>query len=182
MIAQANFGVKAGMNIGSPEYYGQELKNVVLPHMRAYMQFMLAEKFYLKPQLLYSMKGGDFESELQTYTEFYDLRLNYIDVPILLGYNIYDKLNIEVGPQIGYLLSAKSGWISIEGGSDSREDKIDRFKKTEISLSIGANYNIYRKVSIYLGYQKALSNIHKHNHSGHTKNSVFQFGIEYELR
>lgn len=54
------------------------------------------DKFYLQTELLYSQQGGTFN-----LSEF---DLNYINVPVLLKFDIIGSLNIHFGPQFGFLV------------------------------------------------------------------------------
>lgn len=53
-------------------------------------------------ELLYSNKGNA-ENYLQE-----NLQLNYLNLPMLLGYQLTDNLTLQFGPEMGYLLKANS--------------------------------------------------------------------------
>src|SRR5690348_5493727 len=96
-------GIKAGLNLAN-----QPIKTsgfTVSPSMLAsfyggaYVTFMFSEHLGLQPEVLYSGQGyknGD-----------YKLNLTYINVPILVRYNVNNLLSFHLGPQIGILASAK---------------------------------------------------------------------------
>lgn len=53
-------------------------------------------KFYLQTELLYSQQGGTFN--------FSNFDLDYINVPVLIKFDIIGSLNIHFGPQFGFLI------------------------------------------------------------------------------
>lgn len=53
-------------------------------------------KLGLQAELLYSQQGAEFDA--------FDFDLNYINVPILLKYYVIGGLNIQAGPQFGFLV------------------------------------------------------------------------------
>ena len=53
--------------------------------------------FYVQTELLYSQQGGTFN--------FSSFDLNYINVPVLLKFDIVGSLNFHLGPQFGFLVN-----------------------------------------------------------------------------
>lgn len=54
------------------------------------------KKFYLQTELLYSQQGGTFNLS--------NFDLDYINVPVLIKFDIIGSLNIHFGPQFGFLI------------------------------------------------------------------------------
>ncbi|QTY25851.1 porin family protein [Flavobacterium sp. CS20] len=53
-------------------------------------------KIGLQAELLYSRQGAEFEDS--------DIDLDYINVPVLLKYYLIGGLNVQLGPQFGFLI------------------------------------------------------------------------------
>ena len=53
-------------------------------------------KFYLQTELLYSQQGGSFD--------VFEFDLDYINVPVLIKFDIIGSLNFQFGPQFGFLV------------------------------------------------------------------------------
>ncbi len=51
---------------------------------------------------------------------------NYINLPVLAKYYIFEDFSIEAGPQIGFLLNAEH---EVEGDYDSSRDMKEDMKK-----------------------------------------------------
>jgi len=56
-----------------------------------------------------------------------NVKLNYLNIPVLAKYYITDAFSVEAGPQIGLLLSAKS----------RGEDIGDLYKSSDFGLNLG---------------------------------------------
>ena len=104
--AQIQFGVKAGLNLSDVVINNSFDPNVepafqVKPGLHAgfFVSTQRDEKFGFAAELLYSSKG------VRTFSV---INLHYITVPLLLQYHFHPKFFAEVGPEIGYLVSAHS--------------------------------------------------------------------------
>ncbi|MBD2714148.1 PorT family protein [Microvirga sp. STR05] len=112
------FGVKAGFNLadlrgGDKDAY-KNLSSLKTYHAGVYAQFGLNDKVSLQPEVLFTRKGFDAEQFTvqsttpgQTTGETRETRLDYIQVPVLLVYNIFDNVSVHVGPQVSLLVKAK---------------------------------------------------------------------------
>lgn len=94
--AQFSFGIKAGYNRNG--VYTRS--NPIYPNYRSmdgfhiglYSQFRLTDKLSLNPELQYIKKGP---------ANFQYSNLNYMEMPVLLNFQAWKSLSIEVGPTIG---------------------------------------------------------------------------------
>ena len=53
-------------------------------------------KIGIQPELLYSQQGAELNAS--------DIDLNYINVPVMLKYYLIGGLNVQVGPQFGFII------------------------------------------------------------------------------
>src|SRR5688572_5140450 len=67
----------------------------------------------LGAELLYSLKG------VRAIT---NINLHYITIPVFLRYEFSDKLIGEVGPEVGYLIVARSRYGNINNVYDNKVD------------------------------------------------------------
>ncbi len=117
----------------------------------------IGDKFYLQPEILWSVKGGivEFTQDLIGTTK-YDTKLTAIDVPILVGYKLV-KLpvagNIRVfgGPIATFITSSKA---SLDGIS---LPELENYKSTIWSLGVGAGVDILM-FTLDVRYEFGLSN------------------------
>jgi len=99
----------------------------------AWVNAPLTDKMGLNVGLKYITKGSRTEQDTLTFNSF-GFYLNYIDVPLLLSFDIQkkqSKFTVSVGPYIGILLKQE---IRINGAS---YDVIPAFKRQDIGGQLG---------------------------------------------
>lgn len=178
------FGLKGGVNLSNftGDYRG--LSSRVGFQFGGFMEYSLSEKFSIQPELLYSSQGAklkdsSFDSSYENKTN-----VNYLNIPVMFKYYVVDKLSIEAGPQIGFLIGGKTkDDVTFVGGekySQSYNSK-DDFKTLDFGLNFGAGYDFTEKISLGLRYNLGLANIadYGNNFKGH--NSVFSLSVGYEF-
>lgn len=108
-----------------------------------------------------------------------DYKLNYLVLPVSARYNIIKGLNIEAGPQFGFLLSAKDDY-SIDGMTDEIDVK-DQTKGLDIGVNAGASYKfdigLYARARYYIGLTELNDLDFPGNESW--KNAALQFSLGY---
>tara|TARA_R100001369_G_scaffold21881_1_gene39643 strand:+ start:15270 stop:15866 length:597 start_codon:yes stop_codon:yes gene_type:complete len=107
VMAQASYGVKAGLNYGATgdyENYSQVMgdastvvdgKEKAGYHLGGFAKFEFLGIF-LQPEIVYTSLNTE-------YSDF-DYQVNKIDAPLLLGLNVLGPLNIKAGPSFQYIL------------------------------------------------------------------------------
>jgi opacity protein-like surface antigen len=142
---QTRFGIKGGLNIST--VVGGDVdntKSLVGFHVGGFAEIHVVEKFFIQPELLFSAQGTKFDGPFGTDA---DLKLNYLNIPVLAKYYIVDKFSVEAGPQLGVLLSAKT---------DDNDIK-DFTRSVDLGFNIGAGYNFTDNFSVGLRYTIGLS-------------------------
>ncbi|MBT8210736.1 MAG: PorT family protein, partial [Eudoraea sp.] len=66
---------------------------------------VVADKFAIQPELLYSMQGSEYSDSDGGFDGRF--KLDYLNVPVMAKVYVADGFFLEAGPQIGFLLSAK---------------------------------------------------------------------------
>lgn len=171
-----SFGVKGGLNISSisnSDGGGVNSKALVGFHVGVFGEFMVSDKFAVQPELLYSAQGVTLEFD----GDKGDLKLDYILIPVMAKYYVADSFSLELGPQIGFLVSAEA-----KSGGES-EDIKDTLKSTDVSLDFGAAYNITKNFMLGARYNLGLTRVQKDLAPGESesKNSVFQIALGYKF-
>ena len=188
--AQASFGVKAGVNLAkiSGNDFADETDRKLGVVFGGYGRVGLTDLLYFQPELLFSSQGykteftyTDFDpTTFETFevTEELKLKTTYLNVPLMVGAN-FDGFNVQVGPQLGLLLSAKSE--SDVNGNSEEEDVKDELKSIDLGLNIGVGYELESGLNFGARYGIGLSDIAEDNEGDAVKNSVLQFTIGYTL-
>lgn len=91
----------------------------------AWVQSNINDKFYWNFELKYSQKGFRINPTLKNNGYLYIYRLNYIDMPVAIGYQYNEKFSIFAGLSFNYLVSKSAednySRIEIEDGTLSWE-------------------------------------------------------------
>jgi hypothetical protein len=121
----AGFGIKGGVNFNSLQGDGVKklyagTSSLTQFHVGAYAQFGVSNWFSIQPELLYQRKG--FKSSGEILPDSSKLpgsttRLNYVSLPLLFVFNVFDNLAIQVGPQASYLFGVRNGSESLEAST-----------------------------------------------------------------
>ena len=179
--SQVRFGVKSGINIATTRDLIAYPRNRLAWYAGGLAKIPISKKFFLQTELLYSTKGN------RSYNQVGPLkivtRLNYLNVPILLGYKIDQKTSLLFGPELGYMTSAH---IALSNGENFNESN-SYHPKFDMGLSIGLNYRIVNDVGFEVRYNYGFKTFYYIDRSGvrhdETKagNRVFQIGVNYLL-
>ncbi len=161
------YGVKAGVNFANltGDADGSSLAGF---HAGGLVEIKLSDKFSVQPEILYSAQGSDFSEG-----DFKDkLKISYLNVPVMAKYYVIKKLNVEAGPQIGFLLSAKD----VDGNAK------DGLKSVDFGLNFGAGYdfteNFFGGVRYNLGLLNVADNVAD---SFKANSSVFSLSVGYKF-
>ncbi|RZK28184.1 MAG: PorT family protein, partial [Hymenobacter sp.] len=103
---------------------------------------------------------------------------HYIDVPVLAHINA-GGLFFELGPQIGFLASAK-GSQELNGMSVTDDIK-DELKTVDFGYAAGLGYQMQHGPGIGLRYNGGFSDLNKDNNNSDyaVRNSAFQLYLTY---
>ena len=111
VMAQSQFGVKAGFNVATVNQdtdFGEDVDEPWRPGFNIGLasQFRVSEVFAVAPEISYTQRG--YLYEFGTGGE-YNIRYDYVNVPVLFRLNFGDILKgyVNAGPTFGYLLSGK---------------------------------------------------------------------------
>jgi hypothetical protein len=167
---QINIGIKGGVNV-----YNVHNDNNIKYDPRIGFNFgflghiHLNNQFAIQPEIVYSAQGAMQNVDNGTNK----LNLDYINVPVLLQYMFDNGLRLQAGPQVGFLVSAKS-----KTGNNSLDVKND-MNPIDLALSFGASYVFPATgLGIDARYNLGLSNINK-NGTVNSTNRGLQLGIFY---
>lgn len=167
---EMSFGIKGGLNISSiTNVSGLNTSSLIGFHVGVFGEFMLGDEFAIQPELLYSTQGTRLDDGVSKE----DFKLGYINIPVMVKYYVADAFSLELGPQIGFLVSAKSGGVDVK----------DLVEKTDFGLNFGAGYDFVENMTLGIRYNLGLTKIQKSLDlfPGESKNSVFSFSFGYKF-
>ena len=152
---------KAGINISSiTNSDGTKAKVGFVGGVEA--EYGLPSNFSVSAGVLFSMQGAKAkEGDAKE-------KLNYLIIPILCNYYVWQGLAVKAGVQPGFLLSAKAGDLDIKDGC----------KKFDLSIPVGVSYE-YQKFVLDARYNIGVT---KGNKEGDARrNSVFAITLGYKF-
>ena len=153
----------------------------------------LSESFSLQPEVLYVNKGFQTISSGPTTPRY---NLHYLSIPIMLRYHILDKLTVELGPEISYLMDATTNRNftgSFSGSPSFNQQLLASYKDLDLALNIGVGYLLSDRFSVGLRYNMGLYDVSKDFTvsligqeelvliSGTTYNRSLQLSVGYRL-
>ena len=133
-------------------------------HHEGFAEIKISEKFSIQPELMYSSQGAS--SDLGG-----DLKLDYINIPVMAKFYVAKSFSLEAGPQIGFLVSAKA----------DGEDVKDFVSSTDFGFNFGAGYDFTEKLSAGLRYNLGLSNVDDSDSGDSIKNAVISITLGYKF-
>jgi Outer membrane protein beta-barrel domain len=168
-------GLKLGLNLANQTIKSSDMGFTASPsfrpsiHAGGYLTVMLNEKFGIQPEVLYSGQG--YKQNGGT------LAMDYITIPVLFRYNFTPIFSAHLGPQMGFLMSAKAKY----DGADE-EDMKDYFKGSDIGIAGGVNIDLPMGLNFAARFVKGVSNIIEED-SGDLKykNYNLQLSVGYKL-
>ena len=185
------FGIKAGGNYSNISSDGSisESKGKMGYYAGVFANLPVAESFSIQPEVIYNNVGSKttFKNNLANFES--NLNLNYITIPVMFQYNFVPEFYMEAGPEVGFLVSAKSTTKGEIGGLavDSRLNlNKDNFNAVNFGMGIGAGFNITPNIGINARYTAGFSDVTKTDNSanfGEGKNKVnnVQFGATFKF-
>lgn len=139
----SGFGIKAGLNYnGNGDYFNSAEAAFENPDRNAGFHAgfygKIGNRIYLRPELVYTSTKSDYDEG--------DLKIQKLDVPVLLGAKVIGPLHIFAGPSFQYILDTKFDGITF---NDIEND-------FSVGLNIGAGVNI-GKFGVDLRYERGFS-------------------------
>jgi len=160
--SEAEFGVKGGFNMSNMYTENADDENIIYGfNVGVYGSFPITEHIAIQPELYFTTKGSELEYNNEFVTGAAKFRLDYIQLPIMVKFNLTDNFNIHAGPYGAYLVGAKLKSENDQDIFEFEEDlDTDDFEKFEFGVSLGIGFD-FDPVSIGLRYDYGLTTVGK---------------------
>ncbi len=141
--AGSGFGIKAGLNYnGNGDYFDSVENAFESPDRNAGFHIgvygKLGNRLYVRPELVYTSTTSGYDEG--------DLKIQKLDVPVLVGTKIIGPLHAFIGPSFQYILNSKFDDVTI--------DVIDN--DFTVGFNLGAGINL-GKFGIDLRYERGFT-------------------------
>ncbi|WP_162127365.1 porin family protein [Flavobacterium phycosphaerae] len=141
------FGVRGGLDMISVKIAGGGSESLTGFYLGGFAEFAIADQFVLQP-------GISYHSASKTVNGF-DIKANFLSVPVLVKYQVAEQFNLLAGPSLYY-------------NTDSEAQD-----KTTFNLDLGASYDITENFLVEARYSIGLTGDSKVNH--------FLVGVGYKF-
>lgn len=196
---EVKFGPKAGVNFANISGKDAENNKMLIGfHVGAFAEIKFNDKFAVQPEILYSAQGAEQEISqtmlgVNTSSEV-TTKTSYINVPIMAKYYVAPSFAVELGPYVGFLMSADAESKSTVGSvtSETEMDLKDSSNSIDFGVGAGVSYNLDNGFFIGARYNLGLTKIGKEytnnvggveikGEAADVKNAVIQVGVGYKF-
>ena len=157
-------GIKGGVSLTGLSNLGGDERTAW--HGGLFLQSSLNRNWKFQPEILYSAQGQHFKNE-QDQPRI--LALDYIQVPLMFQYYPAKRFYLELGPQAGVLINAKTK--DAESGND-KNDVEENYRKADVSINAGLGVNICHNFGIYGRYSQGLIDVTKSENTSYTNHGI----------
>ncbi len=165
---QFSLGIKGGLNFATIDASqpGETYDNRTGYHFGAF-GLLKFTRIGIQPELLFSQQGTKVKVD---GTDF-ESNFSYVNIPIIVKLYTVGGLNLQAGPQFGFLSSAD--WKG--------ENVKDFLKGSDVSLALGVGWDLPFGLTIDGRYNLGLSDISDSPAYNEIKNQVWQVSVGYKL-
>lgn len=168
------FGVKAGVNIATltGDAVADDVSMKVGFNAGGLAEIKFTDMIALQPEVLFSMQGArtvDRTNDIvgNRFEEESSVNLGYINVPVMLKIYPTKSFFLEGGPQVGFLISAKSKNEAtsnfVDGTSIVESETVDikdNLKTLDVAFNLGLGYDFTENLFINARYSLGLTNVY----------------------
>ncbi len=176
-MAQAQFavGIKGGLNFAKldvSQSAGTNYEGRTGYHAGAFALIKVGA-FGIQPELIFSRQGSKIQ---QPNTQDLEANFDYINIPIIAKFYLPLGLNLQAGPQFGFLTKAQ-----VEQTAGNFTSVKDASKSSDVSIAMGAGWDLPFGLTVDARYNLGVSKVNDTSGSGDVKNRVFQVSVGYKL-
>lgn len=181
---QMRFGIKAGanlMNVGKYSFLGQDYSTDHKVGFQAgiYADLPMGGGFAFLPEATFTQKGFKLKETVGETTGEINSKLNYLDIPVLIGYRPSPEFAIFAGPQASFLLSQKTV-VKANGNEVTSTTDTDGLRKSIAGGVIGVGYSITPNININGRYMMDFQSAAKEDQNqDKAKNRGFALALGY---
>src|SRR5205085_11367732 len=177
-MAQFRLGIKGGANITKVDGVSFRDEFRYGYHLGGFMEIPLGKKFSLQPEVLFNQYQTRADSSFRNvyenavnFSQYKDVKLNYLTIPLMLNYKVGSLLTLQAGPQFGILMDQSKNLV--QNGKEA-------FSGGDFAMAGGAVINI-SKIRVTGRYFAGLNNISDISDQNKWKNQGFQLSLGFAL-
>jgi hypothetical protein len=165
--SNVHLGVKAGLNVASMNVDGgTDLSSRVSLNVGGLAHIHITHHFAVQPEIYFSGQGGKNNDGT--------LKLDYLNIPLLMQYMAGNGFRLETGPQLGILLAAQ------DKAGDVKINVKNTMNGADFSWAFGAGYQFPGSgFGADARYNLGISDVS--SGTGKFENRVFSVGVFYQF-
>jgi hypothetical protein len=169
---RVNFGIKGGLTVSNIQNENDIAYNASIGfHTGILAHIHLTKQFALQPELVFSTSGAKYSNFIEGNA---NLKLGYIQMPILFQYMFSNGFRLEAGPQLSFLMYANK-----ETSNFRKVDFKNDLRPVDLGLAAGVGYVFPKSgFGIDTRVNLGLANINE-NANFRSYNRTFQMGVFY---
>ncbi|HNB82604.1 MAG TPA: outer membrane beta-barrel protein [Chitinophagaceae bacterium] len=133
----------------------------------AVVYIKLADHIAASMELLYTQKGSragsgqvpKYANDQSTLITDYRIKLNYLEVPILINFFDRRKSNFGAGFSYGHLASSREIYKDGQGHVYENDAKLFPFRKSDVNFVLNGNAHLWKGLFFNLRFQYSLFSI-----------------------
>jgi hypothetical protein len=170
------FGIKGGLNLTSLKVDdpGASYDSRTGFHAGIFLRGRV-NKVGIQPEVLIFTQRGEGTFSLTKVEESF----TYLSIPVMLKFYPIGGLNLQVGPQFGFLLDGERKY---EGAFTSyKEDIKDTYKSSDVSISLGGGYDFGFGLGLDVRYNIGVKDINNATNGEPAKSRIFLISLGWNF-
>lgn len=142
------------------------------------VEFRLGKVFALQPELIYSQQGNRYKFKYEGVEHHWKGKMHYLNLPIMMKFYVGKIMSIDIGPQIGWMMSYKGeglNWVHDLGSSYEPD-----FEDFDFSGAVGVSFIALNQFDITVRYTHSITKTAEVGDET-WRNGVFQAGLAYRF-
>jgi hypothetical protein len=123
-------------------------------NVNGYFEYKISKTWGIEAEPGFIRKGGIVRFGVNHYMSVIDMKLNYLQLPVLANFYCANRFFVSIGPEIAYMISREENLPDPASGF-----KYFKENALEISGMIGLNYSLSKKIDLGLRYNRGFTNI-----------------------
>lgn len=176
--AQYSAGIKVGMNLSTLAVEDGVADYGYTPGFQVggFLDYSLT-KVSFQLDVVYSQQGASIEANGEELSAV----AKYVNIPVVVKYKIIPSVNLQLGPQIGFLTCMESDYHPVVSQPFQEQDYTKAYKKTDFGINVGAGWESSIGLMIDARYYLGLADINDYPGVESTKNQMMQLTVAYKF-
>ena len=175
--AQVGFGIKGGLNLTTLKVDDPELSydSRAGYHAGVFLRGRFGN-VGLQPEVLLFTQSGDLQSSLFGTAQE---RFTYLSIPVILKFYPIGGLNIQLGPQFGFLLDGERKYDTFLGSG--KQDITEYYKQSDVSVSVGGGYDFGFGLGLDVRYNIGVKDINDAANGEEARSRIFLLSLGWNF-